>query len=229
MHTRKGALSAENLDDMASRKAEAASLPDQGASGVSTTLSNARIPLNSHQSGENDGMPMSGTHMTIAATSNEDLERHPPLQDLSITSQGLWSLEATNHPELLPSDRDNLASVTDFDFQVLQKPQITSQEDREIQPLLEKQTLERLSNVSRHYCQQESCNKSFLRKGDLTRHTITAHQRPAVFVCHIHRCPRGIPGKGFARKDKLVDHLTSKKHGLNRDDAVYEATKNNTH
>jgi hypothetical protein len=218
MHTRKGALSAENLDDMASRKAEAASLPDQGSSGVSTTISNARIRLNSHQSGENDAMPMLGTHMTIAATSNEDLERHPPLQDLSITSQGLWSLEATNHPELLPSDRDNLASITDFDFQVLQKPPITPQEDSEIQPSLEK-----------HYCQYGSCLKSFIRKGDLTRHAKTVHQRPARFVCHIDRCPRGIPGNGFTRKDKLVDHLISKKHGLNRGDAVYEVTKNNTH
>jgi hypothetical protein len=31
------------------------------------------------------------------------------------------------------------------------------------------------------------------------------------------------------RKDKLVDHLTSKKHGLNENDAEYAATKNNAY
>lgn len=79
----------------------------------------------------------------------------------------------------------------------------------------------------RHYCLQPNCNKAFNRRGDLTRHIITAHQRPASFLCHIHRCPRGIPGKGFARKDKLVNHLTSKKHGMSKADAMYEATLHN--
>jgi hypothetical protein len=79
----------------------------------------------------------------------------------------------------------------------------------------------------RHYCLQPNCNKAFNRRGDLTRHIITVHQRSASFLCHIHRCPRGIPGKGFARKERLVNHLTSKKHGMSKADAMYEAALRN--
>ena len=68
------------------------------------------------------------------------------------------------------------------------------------------------------------CNKSYRRKGDLTRHIITIHERPASFHCYFDRCPRSILGKGFARKDKLVDHLMSKKHGMNKVDARYYAS-----
>jgi Zinc finger, C2H2 type len=73
----------------------------------------------------------------------------------------------------------------------------------------------------RHTCGQ--CGKSYSRKGELTRHVATVHHRPRSFLCHLDRCPRGIYGKGFARKDKLVVHLVSKKHGLSKVDALYEA------
>jgi uncharacterized Zn-finger protein len=79
----------------------------------------------------------------------------------------------------------------------------------------------------RYDCPKPQCSKSYGRKGDLTRHITTSHERPASFVCHIYRCPRGIPGNGFARKDKLVDHLTSKKHGMSKVDAMYQATWHN--
>jgi uncharacterized Zn-finger protein len=86
-----------------------------------------------------------------------------------------------------------------------------------------------LSNVPPHACPHSGCSKYYARKGDLTRHIATVHQYPSGFLCHFRHCPRSIKGKGFARKDKLVDHLTSKMHGLNKDDARYEATKNNAH
>jgi len=72
---------------------------------------------------------------------------------------------------------------------------------------------------ARHFC--PSCTTSFSRKTDLSRHFLNVHERPSRYLCHLHRCPRGIPGKGFARKDKLVDHL-KKKHALNSTDAAYE-------
>jgi hypothetical protein len=74
----------------------------------------------------------------------------------------------------------------------------------------------------RYSCPQ--CNKPYRRRGDLTRHMTTTHERPASFHCHFDRCPRSILGKGFARKDKLVDHLMSKKHGMSKIDARYIAS-----
>jgi uncharacterized C2H2 Zn-finger protein len=76
----------------------------------------------------------------------------------------------------------------------------------------------------RYSCPQPRCNKSYRRKGELTRHIATAHERPASFHCHFDRCPRSILGKGFARKDKLVEHLVSKKHGMSKVDARYYAS-----
>ncbi len=78
-------------------------------------------------------------------------------------------------------------------------------------------------HVYPHPCPRASCTNTFIRKGDLTLHIITIHQRPSRYHCHFHKCPCGIPGKGFVRKDKLVDHLMSKRHGLSKADAVYEA------
>jgi hypothetical protein len=72
----------------------------------------------------------------------------------------------------------------------------------------------------RHPCY---CAKSYNRKGDLKRHVTTAHLNPSSFLCHFDHCPRGITGNGFARKDKLTNHLTSKKHGMSKVDAVFEA------
>jgi hypothetical protein len=54
---------------------------------------------------------------------------------------------------------------------------------------------------------------------------------PPLFHCHIDRCPRSIQGRGFRRKDKLVDHLKSKKaphHGLSHKDAVFQAALHST-
>ena len=83
------------------------------------------------------------------------------------------------------------------------------------------------SNGGSHACPYEQCHKSYGRNGDLSRHIKNKHQQPSLFLCHFRRCPRGIPGMGFARKDKLVDHLKSKKHGLSANDAAYEATLQN--
>ncbi len=82
-------------------------------------------------------------------------------------------------------------------------------------------------NIELHFCLYAGCQKVYSRKGDLSRHVKNAHEKPSCFMCHFHRCPRGIPGKGFARKDKLVGHLKSKKHGLSAKDAAYEATLHN--
>jgi hypothetical protein len=167
--------------------------------------------------------------MTTATTSNEGHEQHPPLQDLPITSRGLWSLEAANHPERHGPDQDDFAGITEFEDPASEECSSAARKDSETQPSLDKQTLERLSNVPRNACPDPSCNKHYARTGDLTRHITTVHRRPANYLCHFKRCPRSIKGNGFARKDKLVDHLTSKKHGLNKDDAEYEATKNNAY
>jgi len=75
---------------------------------------------------------------------------------------------------------------------------------------------------ARHPCQHISCTKTYSRKGDLTRHITTFHARPSGWHCHIDRCPRGIFGKGFPRKDKLVAHLMSKRHGLSKIEAQYQ-------
>lgn len=226
-HTKEEALPAENLGDMASHKAEAASLPDQSSSGVSTTLSNTRIHLNSRPSDENDAMSKPGTNLTTNTTSNEDHEQHPRLEDLFRTPPGLCSLEAIKHQETRQQDWDNFASITDFEDPASQERSSAARKDSETQPSLDKQTLERLSNVPRYACPYADSSNRYRRKGDLTRH-ILAHQ-PTNLLCHFRHCPRSIKGKGFARKDKLVDHLMSKMHGLNKDDAWYEATKNNAH
>jgi hypothetical protein len=45
----------------------------------------------------------------------------------------------------------------------------------------------------------------------------------------LDRCPRSIPGKGFASNDKLVDHLKSSKpgHRLSQRVAVYQVSLRN--
>jgi hypothetical protein len=72
-------------------------------------------------------------------------------------------------------------------------------------------------------------SRHYARQGDLIRHIKTVHALPSRFLCHIDRCPRSIPGDGFSRKDKLVDHLKSLKpgHGLSHQDAVYQASLHN--
>jgi hypothetical protein len=80
-----------------------------------------------------------------------------------------------------------------------------------------------------HVCSYAGCGKSFRRKGDLTRHVNGAHCNKSSFLCPFDRCPRSITGNGFHRKDKLIDHLTTAKHGLSREDALYQATLRSHH
>jgi len=74
---------------------------------------------------------------------------------------------------------------------------------------------------------------------DLIRHFASSHnhercyngvhskQSRSRFFCPFFRCPRSTPQYGFARKDKLVDHLRSKKHNLSHGEALYKATMHN--
>jgi len=77
--------------------------------------------------------------------------------------------------------------------------------------------------IRSYVCQYNGCQKRFVRPGDLNRHERYVHSNQRAFRCHFHRCTRGVPGCGFSRKDKLVDHLKSRYHGLSHDDARYEA------
>jgi hypothetical protein len=76
---------------------------------------------------------------------------------------------------------------------------------------------------------QQDCCKRFASSRDLKRHYngVPSKQSRSRFFCPFFRCPRSTPQYGFARKDKLVDHLKSKKHSLSHGDALYEATMHN--
>jgi hypothetical protein len=82
-----------------------------------------------------------------------------------------------------------------------------------------------LENENLHLCSHDACEKRYKREGDLARHVKNVHKAPSAFLCHFPLCPRGVASHGFPRKDKLVDHLMSNKHGLARDEARVEATK----
>ena len=79
----------------------------------------------------------------------------------------------------------------------------------------------------RYKCRVHGCNKSFEQSEYRTRHQKTTHGDRSRFLCHFRRCPRGIKGRGFPRKDKLVDHLKSRYHKLSHGDARYEAALHN--
>jgi hypothetical protein len=81
---------------------------------------------------------------------------------------------------------------------------------------------------NRHRCFHDECEKTCKHEGDLARHIRNVHKAPSAYLCHFPLCPRGVTNHGFPRKDKLVDHLMSNKHGLARDDARYEATRHST-
>ncbi|KAH7394375.1 hypothetical protein BKA66DRAFT_400147, partial [Pyrenochaeta sp. MPI-SDFR-AT-0127] len=73
-----------------------------------------------------------------------------------------------------------------------------------------------LSNgVSRHEkykCYQPACSGlTFGRLAELKRHHATRHERPKFF-CPVDGCERSLKngGRGFPRKDKMVDHLERK-------------------
>ena len=76
-------------------------------------------------------------------------------------------------------------------------------------------------------CPREGCSQSLAHYDDLLRHIKNAHDEPSRYLCHFHRCPRGIPGHGFPCMDKLVDHLKSRKHELSHEEARYEAALHN--
>jgi hypothetical protein len=81
---------------------------------------------------------------------------------------------------------------------------------------------------NRHRCFHDECERTYKHEGDLARHIRNVHKAPSAYLCHFPLCPRGLTNHGFPRKDKLVDHLMSNKHGLARDDARYEATRHLT-
>lgn len=85
-----------------------------------------------------------------------------------------------------------------------------------------------LQKRNRHRCFHDECERAYKREGDLKRHIRYDHEAPSAYLCHFPRCPRGLTNHGFSRKDKLVDHLMSNKHGLAREDARYEATRHST-
>jgi hypothetical protein len=82
--------------------------------------------------------------------------------------------------------------------------------------------------VERAYvCRRPGCEKSYSHSSEFGRHLRTVHHNPSHYLCHFRRCPRSIKGRGFGRKDKLVDHLKSRKHDLSHEEALYEAAKHN--
>jgi hypothetical protein len=56
---------------------------------------------------------------------------------------------------------------------------------------------------------------------------VHSKQSRSRFFCPFLCCPRSTPQYGFARKDKLVDHLRSNKHNLSHGEALYKATMHN--
>jgi len=61
-------------------------------------------------------------------------------------------------------------------------------------------------------CPYPTCPRTFTRTADLTRHVHSAHNHiHGRHLCHIPGCSKG-QGKGYTRRDKLVEHLW-RKHG----------------
>ena len=88
--------------------------------------------------------------------------------------------------------------------------------------------LDLVGAMQRHFCHYGNCVKSYARYGDLTRHIKTIHEAPFSYLCATSiGALAGINGRGFARKDKLVDHLKSRKHRVSAEDAAYAAALHN--
>ena len=65
------------------------------------------------------------------------------------------------------------------------------------------------STGQRHYCPHPGCGASVKHVADLSRHMKKHQDGPKEYDCPIRDCPRqGL--RGFARKDKLNDHLKAK-------------------
>jgi len=60
-------------------------------------------------------------------------------------------------------------------------------------------------HVKNHWCSHATCSISFSRRSDLKRHMETKHSTNRPFFCSFDACDRS--ADGFARKDKLDDHL----------------------
>lgn len=75
-------------------------------------------------------------------------------------------------------------------------------------------------------CWYPECFSSYNIKGDLARHQREKHSSHE-YRCPLVNCPRSIEGEGFARNDHLVKHLVSKKQGLCKQQAEFEARKKN--
>jgi hypothetical protein len=127
-------------------------------------------------------------------------------------------------PQLLAKPVHKTRHTDNYDLAFLQEDRATQQ------PTVEKYpdgNIGGLDDGGRHRCSYANCPKSYSRRGELTRHIKNIHVAPSSFQCHIDRCPRGIDGRGFAQKDKLVNHLKSKKHKLSAKDAAYAAALHN--
>lgn len=59
--------------------------------------------------------------------------------------------------------------------------------------------------IHAHVCDAPGCSKRFKRRGDLKRHKLS-HASEQIHSCSVPNCSRIRP-KGFARKDKLIDHM----------------------
>lgn len=66
-----------------------------------------------------------------------------------------------------------------------------------------------VSNSGRYPCTYPGCDQSVKSAGDLGRHMKEHEDGPKEFECPIRDCPRQ-GEKGFARKDKMKDHLKSR-------------------
>ena len=80
-----------------------------------------------------------------------------------------------------------------------------------------------------HVCHRCNPWATFKRAGDLTRHQNEKHNPTTAskYLCPMDKCPRGIPGEGFGRMYHLVAHLTSKKHDVDRKEAMFIARQHN--
>lgn len=67
------------------------------------------------------------------------------------------------------------------------------------------------------------CSARFSRPWELSRHTLTQHQKEKRFVCTVTGCFKGRSPPAFARPDKLTDHY---KKAHKRDDLVECPAKN---
>jgi hypothetical protein len=76
---------------------------------------------------------------------------------------------------------------------------------------------------------QQDCSKRSAWSHNHERYQTSVHTRQSRsrFFCPYTHCPRSTLQYGFARKDKLVDHLRSKKHSLSHEDALFKATMHN--